>query len=247
MKLTLNVLTIVGGHLLVGQRTRGYLLLGALIMAPLLSWIAQAIWLAIAPNGVKQAPYVASGVLLVALIAIWFTSISLSLRNRTLRTPDQSPRPGAVPLFEAVIGSVLSIAIVVFALFVIGMVPFVAPERQMESTGIHRLIQGRPMPAGDGSVRFVGTLLSREGSAGTRRMVFQFDKGFVSKEVITDSNGKFALRLPPGEWTLLAPHVEGVSGNIDFRIEPPVPGRQLRFVVSGGEVRETYTFEIRIE
>ena len=189
-----------------------------------------------------DATYVAASVLWIELLFIWLWSIRLTLHDSTL------PKVHRTWLLEAVVGSILSTAIIVMAILMVGVAPFVVTDKVASFQERGRTsIQGRQLPNGDGSVQIVGTLYSKGKPVGNRRLAFMFDSGFISRDIITDESGAFALKLPPGEWTLLAPHVYDTNGDIKFQIEPRIVDWPLRFVVDGGPVRTTYTLEVQVD
>lgn len=241
MKILLSVLTIAGGHFLGGRRLRGYLYLIVLAVLPILSWIAQAVWVVSAPDRATRAPFVASIVFWVMLTLVWLSSIRLLARDRGMAPtePDRSRR--TLSVLEAAAVSIASIVIIGFSVLSIGVVPFLTRERGSEVPVAGKpTIPGKELPRGEGSVQFLGTVYVKGAAAGNRRLVFLFDDGFVSRSIDTDPAGKFTYILPPGRWTLLAPYLPGFPGNVSLEIDPPVRRPQLSFDVAQGPVSQTY-------
>jgi hypothetical protein len=108
-------------------------------------------------------------------------------------------------------------------------------------------IRGQEMPRQVGSVRFVGTVYVKGVAAAHKSFVFLFHDGFVSRTIGTTSTGAFEYTLPPGHWTLVAPYVPDLAGNIRFEMEPPVQRRKLSFEVAEGPVTQTYTIAVHAE
>jgi hypothetical protein len=246
MKILLSVLTIAGGHLLGGKRFRGYLYLVVLAVLPVLSWIAQAVWLVSVPDRVTQAPVVASVVFWGMLTLVWLSSIGLLVLDREVAPTEPKRSRSTLAILEAVAVSTASIVIIGFSVLSIGVAPFLSQERGAEVPVVGKAgIRGKELPRGEGSVQFLGTVYVKGAAAGNRRLVFLFDNGFVSRGIDTDPAGKFTYILPPGRWTLLSPYLPGFPGNVSFEIEPPVQRPQLSFDVSQGPVSETYYFVVR--
>ena len=246
MKILLSVLTIAGGHLLGGKRFRSYLYLVVLAVLPVLSWIAQAVWVVSAPDRAARAPFVASIVFWVMLTLVWLSSVALLARDRWMAPtePDRSKR--TLLVLEAAAVSIASIVIIGFSVLSIGVVPFLTQERGSEVPAPGKpTISGKELPRGEGSVQFLGTVYVKGAAAGNRRLVFLFDNGFVSRGIDTDPAGKFTYILPPGRWTLLSPYLPGFPGNVSFEIEPPVQRPQFSFDVSQGPISQTYKFVVR--
>jgi hypothetical protein len=96
-------------------------------------------------------------------------------------------------------------------------------------------------------VQFRGTVYVRGALAPNRRLVFLFDKGFVSGTIVTNDEGRFTYTLPPGHWALLAPNLPGFPGDIRFDIKPPVQNRDFSFDVTQGPVTQTFTFVVHAD
>lgn len=241
MKILLSILTIAGGHFLGGRRLRGYLYLVVLAALPILSWIAQAVWVLSAPDRATQAPFVASVVFWLMLTLVWLSSIGLLVLDREVAPTDPKRSKRTLAILEAAAASTASIVIIGFSVLSIGVVLFLSQERGAEVPVAGKpTIPGKQMPREEGSVQFLGMVYVKGAAAGNRRLVFLFDDGFVSSTIDTDSAGKFAYILPPGHWTLLAPDLPGFSGNVSLEIDPPVQRPQLSFDVAQGPVSQTY-------
>jgi hypothetical protein len=246
MKIFLSVLTVAGGHLLAGKRIRGYLYLAALVSLPVLSWLVQGIWLVFAPKRLVEAPVVAAGFFWVALVTVWLSSIGLLMRDGGSELRATEPPRRVLLVLETVVVSIASIILIGFSVLSVGVVPFLPQEKRLEARDVGKAgVRGQELPNREGSVQFLGTLYVKGSVASSRKLVFLFDKGFISRGIVTDHEGKFTYTLPPGRWTLLAPYLPGFPGDISFDIEPPVQQRQLSFDVSEGPVSQTYNFVVR--
>jgi hypothetical protein len=94
-------------------------------------------------------------------------------------------------------------------------------------------------------VQFRGALYIQGRTASNRKLLFLFESGYVSRDIVTDDAGKFAYTLPPGRWTLLGPHLPGYPGNVSFDIEPPIQRPDPAFEVFEGPIGQTYTLTVR--
>ena len=245
MRVLLSVFTIAGGHLLGGRRSRGYVYLVALVFLPVLSWIAQAVWIVSAPDKASHAPFVASIVFWVMLTLVWLSSIALLALDRGVVSTERTRSRRTLLGLEAAAVSIASLLIVGFSVLSIGLVPFLTLERGSEVPVAGKpTIRGKELPRGEGSVQFLGTVYVKGAVAGNRRLVFLFDDGFVSRSIDTDPKGKFTYILPPGRWTLLSPYLPGFPGNVSFEIEPPVQRSRFSFDVSDGPVSQTFTIVV---
>lgn len=246
MKIVVSLFTVAGGHLLAGKRITGYLYLVTLLLLPVLSWFVQGLWIVSAPERLAEAPVVAARFFWITLVIVWLSSLGLLLRRGGATSSASAPPKGALLVLETVAVSVVSVALIGFSVLSIGIVPFLSQERRLEARDVGKVrVRGKELPNREGSVRFVGTVYVRGGAAGNRTLVFLFDKGFISKHLVTDQEGKFTYTLPPGRWTLLAPDLPGFPGDISASIEPPV--QNLSFDVSEGPVRQTYTLIVRAD
>ena len=147
------------------------------------------------------------------------------------------------------VGLVLLVLVAIgLSLRSIGVAPFLSEGKRSEV----RLasVAGNPvkeLPSEEGSVQLLGTVYVRGAAAGGRRLVFLFEKGLVSRPIVTDYEGKFTYTLPPGHWALLAPYLPGFPGDIRFDIQPPVQKRDLSFDVSKGPVTQTFTLAVHAD
>ena len=221
---------------------RGYGYFIALVCLPVLSWIAQALWIVFAPERLIHAPVVAWLVFWLLLTLVWLSSIGFIVLDR--KVPLAKPRY-ALRILETTVISVASVVVVAFSVLSIGISPFLPGEKASEAAEVR--IGGKDLPRGEGSVQFRGTLYVRGVVAGNTSLVFLFDGGFVSRPIVTDREGKFTYTLPPGRWILLAPDLPGYPGNVRLEIDPPVPRRTLSFDVSDGPVSQTYKVVVYAE
>ena len=132
MRVLLSVFTIAGGHLLGGRRSRGYVYLVALVFLPVLSWIAQAVWIVSAPDKASHAPFVASIVFWVMLTLVWLSSIALLVLDRGVVSTERTRSRRTLLGLEAAAVSIASLLIVGFSVLSIGLVPFLTLERGSE-------------------------------------------------------------------------------------------------------------------
>jgi hypothetical protein len=147
---------------------------------------------------------------------------------------------------EAIAASLAAVLIVVFVVLTIGIAPFLS-EQQGGAGGIgaaRTSVKGHLLPTEEGSVQFEGTVRIRGELATQKRVVFLFDQGFISKDIVTDSAGRFRFRLPPGHWTLLSPYIADEPSDVRFEINPPLQKQRVEFVVDKGPVQQTYTLDI---
>jgi hypothetical protein len=245
MSALLTVLTIAGGHLIEGRRLRAYAYLAALVLLPVLSWIAQGVWVVSVSDRTAQAPVVASIVFWITLTLIWLSSIGLVVLDRLGAPTEPKGSRYSLPALETAMVSIASIVVIGFSVLSVGVVPFLSQERGFK--GPVAGVRGKELPHDEGSVQFVGTVIVKGAVAGNRQLVFLFDHGFVSRGIDTDPTGKFAYTLPPGRWTLLAPYLPGFPGNLRFDLDPPVQNRELSFDVSTGPVIQTYTIVVHAD
>lgn len=248
MGIVLSALTVVGGHLLAGKRTRGYLYLAFLTLLPIFSWITQGLWLVSHPEKVSEAPFVAAGVFWVMFAIVWLSSIGLLVRDRRIASNESvRPKHGRLVL-EVVLACIVSVGLIGFSVLSIGLASFLPEESRSGMPAIGKTgVIGRELPAEEGSVQFLGTVYIKGAEASNTKLVFLFDGGFISRRIVTDRAGRFDYRLPPGRWTLTASDIPGFPGNISFEIDPPVRQRQLLFDVSAGPVEQTYKFVVRAD
>src|SRR5215467_8581363 len=143
------------------------------------------------------------------------------------------------------IGLVLLVLVAVgFVLQSMGVVSVPFPEERTPQATVTRVrgVPGKELPAAEGSVQFRGTVYVRGALAPNEGLVFLFDKGFISRTIVTGNEGGFAYTLPPGHWTLLTPYLPSYPGDIRFDIDPPVQNREFSFDVNEGPVTQTFRF-----
>jgi len=247
MGIVLSAFTVVGGHLLAGKRTRGYLNLVLLALLPIFSWITQAIWLIVNPGRVPEAPFVAADFYWTMFATVWLSSIGFLVRDRRVASNEPARPKRARLILEVAIASIVSVCLIGFSVLSIGLASFLPKQGRSTTPPIAKAdIGGRELPAGEGSVQFLGTIYVKGTAASNTRMVFLFDGGFISRRIVTDFAGRFDYRLPPGRWTLIAPYIPEIQGDIRFEIDPPVrPGQLLN--VYEGPVSQTYRLVVRAD
>lgn len=262
MTRTYALLSIVGGHFLLGRRLRGITLL---IILGVLPFITPVIVVMVYPNVVfLQSEFVFPSTYIVLLVAVWLGSAVLIFR--TAPSAAQDPHAGG-RRWEAAIAALFAWLLVGFGLLFHVVGPFLAASTK---DGPLTIFSGRtpiwttpplspprlldvlkPLPPSDGDLVIRGKLMRNGAPAPNEevRLLFAPSDGspaMSSPAMRTDDKGQFSFRMPTGTWRdagpLIGPKGEGevreeIDGPFDhqtrsFHVDRGPPSRDLSILVT---------------
>jgi hypothetical protein len=105
----------------------------------------------------------------------------------------------------------------------------------------------RTLPATEGDLLLVGDVHQRDHIVPNAPFVFLFQDGFRTREIKTDSLGRFTFRLPPGDWKFLGPLFVAHQGSVSVVFTPEIRTGTPTFQVRPGTVTKTLALKIALE
>jgi hypothetical protein len=153
--------------------------------------------------------------------------------------------PSAVHIFEAIVVSLVSVALIGAGILSFAIAPYVTAKRSAKLEA--PTVVGKKLPSESGSIQIVGRLRKNGRALPNTNLVLLFGDNQVSESLRTDAEGKFHYTLPPGSWKFVSPYVIGASRDLSFRFDTPRPGTMngsTIFVVTSGPIQETYAMSV---
>jgi hypothetical protein len=153
--------------------------------------------------------------------------------------------PSAVHIFEAIVVSLVSVALIGAGILSFAIAPYVTAKRSAKLEA--PTVVGKKLPLEGGSIQIVGRLRQNGRALPNTNLVLLFGDNQVSESLRTDAEGKFHYTLPPGSWKFVSPYVIGASRDLSFRFDTPLPDTMngsTVFVVTSGPVQETYVLSV---
>jgi hypothetical protein len=105
----------------------------------------------------------------------------------------------------------------------------------------------RTLPTTEGDLLLVGEVRQSGRTVANASFVFLFQDGFRTREIKTDSLGRFEYRLPPGDWRFLGPLFVAHRESVSVVFTPEIKSATPTFQVHPGAADRKLTLSIALE
>jgi len=250
MRVLITLATGVGGHFLNGNRGKGYGFLLILLIWPFVFFLSYGSLLV---SGFEQPASAKAAAVIFALgfVATWVISAAQALNNRRSQVRAIDPL-GPLRVSELAIVSVATIAFALYSLIAFVLAPQLRPGEHItllrfSTYPLWQPSNVRTLPTTDGDFMLVGEVRQNDRTVANAPFVFLFQDGFRTREIRTDSLGRFQYRLPPGDWRFFGPLFNAHRGEVSIVFTPEIETASPTFHVRAGAVERKVSMRIGLE